>query len=257
MNRLRAWLEASPLPGLGIRLLRDATGRDDPLEPIRPARPVALRPGARVGFWALSGGVGTSTTAALVAHRSAGAGRVPVLFDLDRRVPSLALRAQIQAATIADALLQPGRERELVSRWADVPFLPGTPGLHAIFESGRVIELIASVSAEGPAVLDLGSGAEALDPLILGALSRLCVVTGPTASQLQAAFCAVDLLRDAPCAVTLVTVQAGDADAARIAARLPWPLAAAIPTDPFLAEDSFAARAPTMIAIDRLISALS
>lgn len=256
MRGLRAWLDATPLSGVALDLMRDATGRADPLEPLRAPRAVALPGGLRLGVWTLVGGAGASTVAALVAHRSAGAGRAPVLVDLDRWAPSLALRAGLQAATVADALLRPGRERESLSRWSDVPFLPGAVGLDAMFESARIVELLARVAVDAPAVIDLGAGAGALDGGLLASLDRLCVVTGPRAAQLQAAFCSVALLRDAPCAVGLVTVGAADADAERIAARLPWPHLAAIPADPYLAADGFAARAPTMAAIDRLIRAL-
>jgi len=255
VRSLRSWLDSTPISGLALDLMRDATGRPDPLEPLRPAKAVALPARTRIGFWSLVGGVGTSTVAALVAHRSAGAGRAPVLIDLDRWAPSLALRAGIQAATVADALLRPGRERECLSRWSDVPFLPGAPGLHAIFDAHRIADLIGRVAADAPVVLDLGSGSDALEPQLLSTLDRLCVVTGPRVAQLQAAFCAVALLRDAPCTVGVVTVGAADADAERIASRLPWPPMAAIPADPYLASDGFAARAPTMNAIDRLIRA--
>lgn len=255
MRSLRSWLDTTPLAGLALDLMREATGRPDPIEPLRPVRAAALPPRVRIAFWSLVGGVGTSTTAALVAHRSAGAGRAPILADLDRWAPSLALRAGLQAATVADALLRPGRERECLSRWSDVPFLPGAPGLHAIFDGARTMEMIARLGGEAPVVLDLGCGAEALDLAVLSGLDRLCVVAGPRTGQLQAAFCAVPLLRDAPCAVGLVTVAAADADAERIAARLPWPHLAAIPADPYLASDDLGARAPTMSAIDRLIGA--
>jgi Mrp family chromosome partitioning ATPase len=254
MSRLRAWLDATPIADLALDLVREATGRTDPLEVLRPVRPVALPPRARVGFWALRAGSGVSTTAALLAHRSAGAGRPPVLLDLDRWTPSLALRAKLQAATITDALLRPGRERESLSRWADVPFLPGAPGLHAVYETERVLGLVDRV-ADGPVVMDLGSGPDALDRALLETLGLLCLVTGPRTSQLQAAFCAIDLLREVPCRVGLVTSQVSDEDAPRIAARLPWPLIASIPADPYLAEDGFAARAPTIAAVDRLIRA--
>jgi CO dehydrogenase nickel-insertion accessory protein CooC1 len=255
MRSLRGWLDATPLAGLALDVMRDATGRRDPLEPLRPAAAAALPARTRVAFWSLVGGVGASTLAVLVAHRSAGAGRVPLLVDLDRWAPSLALRAGLQAATVADALLRPGREHECVSRWSDVPFLPSAPGLSAIFDGPRVIDLVARVAADAPVVLDLGCGADALDPAVLAAVDRLCVVTGLRVSQLQAAFCAVPLLRDAPCKVGLVTVAVSDADAERIAARLPWPHLAAIPQDPYLAADDLGARAPTMSAVDRLIRA--
>ena len=257
MSRLRSWLDASPLSEIALALMRDATGRQDPLEPLRPARAVALPGRLRVAFWSLRAGVGSTTTAALVAHRSAGAGRAPALLDLDRWTPCLALRAQMEAATIADALLRPGRERDSLSRWNDVPFLPGAPGLHAIFETERIVALIERVAPESPVVVDLGSGADALDAGLLASLDRICVVTGQRSSQLQSSFCAVELLRDAPCRVGLVTTHAADEDASRIASRLPWPLLAAIPFDPYLADDAFAARAPTMAAIDRLIRALA
>lgn len=255
MRRVRAWLDSTPLSSLALALMQEATGRQDPLEPLRPSRSTGLPERHRLAFWSLSAGAGASTTAALIALRSAGAGRPPVLVDLDRWAPSLALRAQLQGATIADALLRPGRERECLSRWAEVPFLPGAPGLHAIFDAERIAGLILRVADGAPVVLDLGAGADALDPTILGSVDRLCVVTGPRAAQLQAAFCAVEMLRDVPCRVGLVTVQAADADAERIAARLPWPHLAAVPFDPYLADDGFAARAPTMAAIDRLIRA--
>lgn len=255
MRGLRSWLDATPLSGLALDLMREATGRADPIEPLRPTRLAALPPRRRLAFWSLVGGVGTSTVAALVAHRSAGAGRAPVLLDLDRWAPSLALRAGLQAATVADALLRPGRERQCLSRWSEVPFLPGAPGLHAMFASDRMVQLVGEVAGDAPVVIDLGAGAEALDLALLAAVDRLCVVVGPRAGQLQAAFCAVPLLRDLPCSIVLVTVGAAIADAERIAARLPWPHAASVPADPYLAADGFAARAPTMAAIDRLIRA--
>jgi Mrp family chromosome partitioning ATPase len=255
MTSLRRWLDRTPLAGLALDLMRDATGRPDPLEPLRPVRPLALPSRSRIAFWSLTAGAGTSTVAALVAHRSAGAGRAPILIDLDRWAPSLALRAGLQAATIADALLRPGRERDCLSRWSEVPFLPGAPGLHAIFEGPRVADMISRLAGEAPVVLDLGCGADALDAALLAAVDRLCVVAGPRTAQLQAAFCSVALLRDAPCPVGLVTVAAAEPDAARIASRLPWPHLAAIPTDPYLATDDLGARAPTMSAIDRLIRA--
>lgn len=256
MNRLRAWFDSTPVADLALELVRDATGRSDPLEVLRPARPVSLPERARVGLWALRAGSGVSTTAALLAHRSAGAGRAPVLVDLDRWTPSLALRAQLQAANVADALLRPGRESESLSRWSDVPFLPGAPGLHSVYDSDRILGLVDRLATGGPVVMDLGSGPDALDAPLLATLDLLCLVTGPRSSQIQAAFCAVDLLRAVPCRVGLVTSQTSDEDAPRIASRLPWPLIASIPADPYLAEDSFAARAPTMAAIDRLIRAV-
>jgi hypothetical protein len=255
VTSLRAWLDRTPLAGLVLDVMRDATGRPDPIEPLRPARAVTLPPRSRIAFWSLTAGTGTSTVAALVAHRSAGAGRAPVLVDLDRWAPSLALRAGLHAATIADALLRPGRERECLSRWSSVPFLPGVPGLHAIFEGPRIADMIARLSADAPVVLDLGSGADALDAALLAAIDRLCVVAGPRTAQLQAAFCSVPLLRDAPCTIGLVTVAAAEPDAERIASRLPWPHLAAIPGDPYLAADDLGARAPTLSAIDRLIHA--
>jgi hypothetical protein len=69
-------------------------------------------------------------------------------------------------------------------------------------------------------------------------------------------FCARELLRPVRCAVGLVVVGAEPDDAANIAARSQLPLLAAIPSDAYLARDDFAARAPTMRAIDRLIRAL-
>jgi Mrp family chromosome partitioning ATPase len=255
VRSLRRWLDSTPLAALALDVMREATGRPDPLEPLRPMRAAALPARARIAFWSLAGGVGASTVAALVAHRSAGAGRAPILADLDRWAPSLGIRAGMQAATVADALLRPGRERECLSRWSDVPFLPSAPGLHAIFDGQRVAEMIARLAGDAPVVLDLGCGADALDKAVLASVTRLCVVAGPRTSQLQAAFCSVPLVREAPCAVGLVTVAAVESDAERIASRLPWPHLAAIPPDPYLAADDLGARAPTMNAIDRLIRA--
>jgi MinD-like ATPase involved in chromosome partitioning or flagellar assembly len=237
--------------------MREATGRTEPLAPILPTRPARLGRGRRIAFWSLAAGAGSSTTAALVAHRSAAGGEPPLLVDLDRWSPSLALRAGITAATVADALVQPGRERELVSRWSAVPFLPGAPTMHAGFAGERIVELIASCSAGRAAVLDLGAGADALDPAVLASIDRLCLVTGTRAAQLQAAFCAVPLLARVSCAVGLVVAGAAEADAASIAERVGFPLLAAIPEDPFLRSDSFATRGPTMRAIDDLLRALA
>jgi len=252
---LRALLDRTPAASLALALMRDATGREAPLEPLRPARPAPLSDQV-TGFWSLQAGAGTSTVAALTAQRSAAAGHPGILIDLDRWAPSLALRAETIGATVEDALLHPGGEGALVSRWGATAFLPGSKDLHRSFDGQRIAELIRSLARGRPAVLDLGAGADALDPAILDTLDHLCVVTGPRAAQLQAAFCAVPLLRGLATPVGLVVVGADDPDARRIADRLPWPLLAAVPEDPFLADDRFAARAPTLRAVDTLIRAL-
>ncbi len=253
---VRAWLDASLIARLALAVMRDATGQAAPLEVLAPAAPAALRSGARVAFWSLTAGVGASTTAALVAQRSAAARAAPLLIDLDRWAPSLALRARIDGATVCDALLRPGREPELLSRWSEVSFLPGSADLHRAFAGERVLELVERTAASRPVVLDLGAGADALDLPILASLSRLCVVVGPRVAQLEAAFAAVPLLREVPCPVALVLVGAPPRDADAIASRLPWRSIASIPHDPFLADDRFAARAPTMRAVDTLIRGL-
>lgn len=252
----RAWLDASPVAQIALALMRDATGREEPLEPLTPARPAALPAERAVAFWSLTAGVGVSTLAALVAHRSASASRAPVLMDLDRRVPTLALRAQCGGATVADALLRPGSERELLSRWGEVPFLPGTPELHRSFDGTRIAELVGQLHRDQAVVLDLGCGAEALDRDVLAATDRLCLVAGPSVAQLQSAFCAVPMLEGCGVPVVVAVVGADPDDAVRIAARLPWRSVAAIPRDPFLANDEFATRTPTLRAIDGLIRAL-
>lgn len=251
MRALRAWLDGTPLATLA--LIREATGRTEPLAELRPARPAALPPGRRVGFWSLAAGSGTTTVAALVAHRSAAAGAPPLLVDLDRWTPTLALRAKVEAATVADALLRPGREAEVVSRWAEVPFLPGSPALHRAFDATRVLECVERAASGRSVVLDLGSGADALDESIIRSLDWLCVTCGPRVGQLQGAFCAVPLLRSLGCRTGLVVIGASDDDAQAVASRLPWPLLAAIPVDPYLAADDFAARAPTLRSVDALI----
>ncbi len=256
MSRLRAWLDATPLAAVGLAVMREATGRADPLEAIVPSRAPRLPAEARVGFWSLCAGAGTSTVAALVAQRCAAGGGPLVLVDLDRWAPALALRAGVEGATIVDALVQPGRERDLVSRWGDVPFLPGSPDLHRDFDATRVRASVERLAAGRALVADLGTGADALDPALIAGLSRLVVVSGARAAQLQATFCARRLLREAPCAVGLALVDVEPEDASRIAAHAEMPLLAAIPHDPFLARDEFAARAPTMRAIDALVRAL-
>ena len=246
MSRIRAWLDASPIADLAMTFMREATGRTDPIEPLRPTRPAALAEGRRVAFWSLVGGVGGSTTAGLVAHRSAAGGRAPLLVDLDRWAPSLALRARIEAATIVDALVQPGRELALVSRWSAVPFLPGSAALRGRLDVDRATQVIDAVSGGAPVVLDLGTGA--------GDLPRaLARSPGARASQLQAVFCALALVHDVPCPAGLVVVGVAEDDAALVAERAGLPLLGAIPLDPYLAEDQFAARAPTLRAIDALI----
>ncbi len=258
MSRIRAWLDTTPLAAIGLSLMREATGRTEPQvpDPVRPSRPERLRPDARIGFWSLCAGVGTSTTAALVAQRSAAAGHAPLLVDLDRWAPSLALRARVEAANIVDALVQPDREHDLVSRWAGVSFLPGSPELHRDFDAVRIAALLDRLASGRALVVDLGSGPEALDAAILSRLTRLVMVAGPRASQLQAAFSARQLLRAVPCATDLVVVGTEPEDAALIGSRVQLRLAGAIPLDAYLARDEFAARAPTMRAIDRLIASL-
>jgi hypothetical protein len=257
VSRLRAFLDASPVSQVALALMREATGRTEPLAAIAPARPAALRRGRRVGFWSLAAGAGSSTVAALLAHRSAAGGEAPLLVDLDRWVPSLALRAGLTAANVADALLQPGREADLVSRWSAIPFLPGTPSLHATFDGERLVGLVNTCAAGRAAVLDLGCGADSLDPALLSSLDRLCLVAGTRSAQLQAVFCAAPLLGSVPCAVGLVVVGTGEEDAARVAERAGFPLLAAIPYDSYLADDAFAARAPTLRAIDVLLRAIA
>jgi MinD-like ATPase involved in chromosome partitioning or flagellar assembly len=254
---LRAFLDASPVAAVALALMREATGRSEPLAPITPTRPRALRRGRRIGFWSLSAGSGTSTVAALVAHRSAAGGEAPLLVDLDRWAPALALRAGITAATLGDALVQPGREADLVSRWSAIPFLPGTPLLHASFDGERVNAVVTTCAAGRAVVLDLGAGADALDDAVVTSLDRLCLVAGPRTAQRQAAFCGVALLRRAPCAIGLVVVGAAEDDAASIADRIGVPLLATVPSDPYLADDSFAARASTLRAVDVLLAAIS
>jgi hypothetical protein len=200
--------------------------------------------------------VGASTTAALVAQRSAGAGHAPLLVDLDRWAPSLAVRARTDAATIVDALVQPDRERELVGRWESVPFIAGSPRLHRDFDGPRVASLIDRLAAGRAMVVDLGSGADALDAAVVSRLTRLCVVAGGRASQLQGLFCAKSLLTSVACAAGVVVVGEAPEDAALIAARAELALLGAIPNDPYLAKDEFATRAPTMRAIDALIRQL-
>jgi len=253
----RAWLDASPIAQIALALMRDATGHEMPLEPLTPARPAGLPAERCLAFWSLTAGVGASTIAALVAHRSASARRPPLLIDLDRRVPTLALRARCTGATVADALLRPGTESELLSRWGEVPFLPGTPELHRWFDGARIAELIERVRRDRALVLDLGCGAEALDTDVLAEVDRLCVVVGPSVAQLQSAFCAVPLLGSRSTGVAVVVVGADESDASRIAARLPWLYVGAIPRDPFLANDEFATRAPTLRAIDQVIRGLA
>jgi hypothetical protein len=117
----------------------------------------------------------------------------------------------------------------------------------------RAVEVIETVGGGAPVVLDLGSGSDGLDAGLLSRVDLLCVVAGARASQLQALFCALVLLRDLPCPAGLVVIGAADEDAALIAERAGLPLLGAIPTDSYLADDQFAARAPTLRAIDALI----
>lgn len=256
MSRVRAWLDSTPLASIALALMREATGRADPIEAIKPTRPERLAPSTRVAFWSLGAGVGASTTAALVAQRSSAAGHAPLLVDLDRWAPSLALRAGIESATIEDALIQPDRERELIARWSNVPFLAGSPRLHQEFDGTRICALLERLAQGRALVLDLGSGADALDATVVTRLTRLCVVTGGRASQLQALFCAKPLLRSSSVAVGVVVVGAAVDDGAVIASRAGLPLLGVIPDDAFLARDEFAARAPTMRAVDSLIRAI-
>ena len=254
---VRGWIDRLVGP-YAVLLLREATGRSDPLPHLVRVRPAALGAGERVAFWSLCAGVGTSTLAALVAHRSTAAGAPVLLVDLDRRAPSLALRAGIAGATVADALLRPGREAQLVSRWSATPFLPGAPGLQASADGARLAAVIEGASAGRPAAIDLGCGAEALDPAVLAVCTRLVVCAGTRVAQLQAAFCALPLLSGVmqpPIALTVIA--AGEEDGRAVAGRLPWPLASVIPPDEHLARDDFGARSPTLQAVDRLIRALA
>lgn len=252
----RTRLDTSPVARLALALMRDGPPGERLGRPVVPARPAALQCGTVVAFWSLVAGVGASTVAALVAQRSGGAGAPTVLVDLDRWAPSLALRAARAGATVSDALLRPGAEGGLLSRWSDVAFLPGRPDFNRMFDGPRVAELVRSVGRGRATVLDLGAGADALDHELLASIDRLCLVAGARIAQLQAAFCAVPLL--APLTgIGLVVVGAADEDARRIAARLPWPLLSAIPYDPHLAHDEFATRAPTMRAIDALVRRLA
>jgi MinD-like ATPase involved in chromosome partitioning or flagellar assembly len=257
MSRVRAWLDASPLAAVGLALMREATGRAEPLEQVRPTRPERLAPTARIGLWSLAGGIGGSTTAALIAQRSSAGGHAPLLVDLDRWAPSLALRASLEAASVVDALMQPERERDLVSRWGEVPFLAGSPDLHHDYDALRIGGLLDRIEPGRAQVLDLGTGSDALDGSLLARLTRLCVVSGGHASSLQALFCSRALLRSAPCAIGLVLVGVEAEDASLVAGRAQTPLVGVIPHDAYLARDEFAARAGTMRAIDALIRAIN
>ncbi|HET8569864.1 MAG TPA: hypothetical protein VFM93_12870 [Candidatus Limnocylindria bacterium] len=255
MSALRAWIDGA-LAASALALARDLTGHERPLEALRPARPVALAPERVVAFWSLTAGIGTSTLAALVAHRSASAGRAPVLVDLDRWAPSLALRAGLEAATVADALIRPGAERDVLSRWSNVPFLPGSTAIRGA-NPDRLGRLLDAVTSGRAAVLDLGAGADALETGVAGRADVLCLCVGTRAAQLQAAFGAMSLLRELAPRVVVAVIGAAEDDARRVASRLPWPLGAAIPADEHLARDDFAARAPTLRAVDRLIGAFA
>jgi hypothetical protein len=113
--------------------------------------------------------------------------------------------------------------------------------------------VIDAISGGAPVVLDLGAGADGLDAGLLSRTDRLCVVAGARASQLQAVFCALPLLRDVPCPAGLVIIGAADEDAALISERAGLPLLGSIPEDAYLADDQFATRAPTLRAVDALI----
>ncbi len=152
--------------------------------------------------------------------------------------------------------MQPDRERELVSRWSGVAFLPGSPELHREFDAARIAALLERLATGRALVVDLGSGADALDVAIVSPLTRLVVVAGARASQLQATFAARPLLQALPCATGLVVVGVEAEDAELIASRARLPLVGAVPADPYLARDDFAVRATTMRAVDRLIRAL-
>ena len=256
MTRVRAWLDGTPLASLALALMREATGQPEPLALITPSRPGRLAEHARVGFWSMAAGAGASTLAALVAQRACAGGRAPLLVDLDRWTPSLAIRAAIEAATITDVLVQPDRERDLVSRWGSVPFVPGSPQLHRQFDGHRVAAVLDRLAHGSPLIADLGAGPDGLDAILTARLTRLVVVSGTTASQLQATFCARTLLADVRPPAGLAVVGAERDDASLIAARVGLPLLAAIPEDAYLARDEFAARGPTMRAIDGLIAAL-
>ena len=127
----------------------------------------------------------------------------------------------------------------------------------AVASFAQQIASIDVVAGGAPVVLDLGTGADSLDAGLLARTDRLCVVAGARASQLQALFCAIPLVRDLPCPVGLVVVGAAEQDAALIAKRATLLLLGAIPCDPYLAEDQFATRAPTLRAIDALIRRLA
>lgn len=256
MTRVRAWLDTTPLASLALALMREATGQPDPVAVLTPARPGRLDGHARIGVWSMAAGAGASTVAALLAQRAGAGGRPPLLVDLDRWTPSLAIRASIEAATITDVLVQPEHERELLSRWGSVPFVPGSPELHRQFDGERVVAALERLADGLPLVVDLGSGPDALDPVLTARLTRLLLVCGTSASQLQAAFCSRALLAHVRPPAGLVLVGAERDDASLIARRVGLPLLAAIPEDAYLARDEFAARAPTMRAIDSLIAAL-
>lgn len=250
----RAWLDSTPIANIALALMRDATGRDAPLATLQPVR-AALRAGCVIGCWSLNAGVGGSTLAALIAHRSAAGGRAPMLIDLDRRAPVLALRAERRAATISDALLRPEELTSLTSRWGDVPFLPGCSDLSRTWDGPRIAGIVSTLRAQRPVVLDLGNGAESLDPDVLSTVDRLLIAVGPTVAQLQSTFCSIPLVDGSVNAAAVIIGVEAD-DGARIGARLPWPVLGTIPRDPYLANDQFAARAPTSRAIDRVIRGL-
>ena len=68
------------------------------------ARRCRLAAGRRIGFVSLVAGCGTTTTAALVAQRSGGAGSAVRLLDLDLEAPTVALLAGERTPTLLDAL---------------------------------------------------------------------------------------------------------------------------------------------------------
>jgi len=238
MSRIRAWLDSSPIADLAMTFMREATGRPDPIEPLRPTHPAALAIRRRVAFWSLVGrrrrqhhrGSGRPSL------RRRGARTAP------RRSGSLGTvsgaTCRIEAATISDALVQPGR--------SDCSFHAGQPCLSCparqLCADGWTS--IASSRSSTPSAMErpsfsiLGAGADSLDAGLAVPHRSPVHRRGARASQLQAVFCALTLVRDVPCAAGLVVVGAADEDADLIAERTELPLLGAIPADPYLAEES-------------------
>jgi len=216
------------------------------------ARRCRLAAGRRIGFVSLVAGCGTTTTAALVAQRSGGAGSAVRLLDLDLEAPTVALLAGERTPTLLDAL---GASEVRGRRWGSANVVFGAERDPGPDVAPSLARLVRTMARDAAVVVDAGT-LSAASVTALGACDAVLYVTTPRAAHVHAALRAIEALAPFGAAARLVVARATHDEAASVAREIGLTLAGSLPEDPFLARDEFRIRAETARAVDLLCESL-